>query len=69
MQSGCAAALRDKAREHGLEQVEVRAKIRCSLNGRPHQVYIDPDVDLAAEERTLGRASWIVPLRTPLPER
>jgi hypothetical protein len=58
--------LRDKWRERGYEQVEVRAKIRCSLNGRPFQVYVDPDVDLAAEERTLGHVRWIVPLRTPM---
>jgi vitamin K-dependent gamma-carboxylase len=58
--------LRDKWQASGFEQVEVRAKIRCSLNGRPYQVYVDPDVDLAAEQRTLGHVPWIVPLRTPL---
>jgi vitamin K-dependent gamma-carboxylase len=57
--------LRDRWREHGYE-VEVRAKIRCSLNGRPHQVFIDPGVDLAAEPRTLRHATWILPLRTEL---
>jgi hypothetical protein len=60
--------LRDKWLAAGFEEVEVYAKIRCSLNGRPFQQYIDPDVDLAAESRTLGHADWIVPLRIPLPE-
>lgn len=58
--------LADEWRAAGYEQIEVRANIRCSLNGRPPQVYIDPDVDLAAEPRTLGHASWILPLTTPL---
>ena len=58
--------LRDKWQARGFEQVEVRAKVRCSLNGRPFQMYVDPHVDLAAEPRTLGHVDWIVPLRTPL---
>jgi hypothetical protein len=57
--------LRDKWRAKGYE-VEVHAKIRCSLNGRPFQVFIDPHVDLAAEERTFGHVPWVVPLKTPM---
>lgn len=58
--------LRDKWQAAGFERVEVHADIECSLNGRPYQVYVDPEVDLAAEPRTLGHVSWVVPLTTPL---
>jgi len=50
----------------GHRDVHVRAQAKASLNGRRPQVLIDPDVDLAAERRTLWRAPWIVPLTEPL---
>jgi hypothetical protein len=46
---------------------KVRAIVDCSLNGRDPQELIDPEVDLAAIERTLWPAKWIVPLREELP--
>jgi len=46
--------------------VTVKARIQASLNGRPPQTFIDPEVDLAAEPRDLWPAHWIVPLTTPL---
>jgi len=46
--------------------VTVRARIEATLNGRPPQTFIDPDVDLASELRTLREAPWIVPLTTDL---
>jgi len=49
-------------RRAGFEDVEVRANIRASLNGREPQILVDPDVDLAAERRSLAAAPWIVPL-------
>ncbi|MHC4852503.1 MAG: HTTM domain-containing protein [Planctomycetota bacterium] len=42
--------------------IEVRAQCEASLNGRPFQVLIDPNVDLAKEPRSLRPATWIVPL-------
>jgi len=42
--------------------LEVRAVVAASLHGRPAQLLIDPDVDLAAEKRSLGHARWILPL-------
>lgn len=45
---------------------EVRAIVDCSLNGRDPQPLIDPEVDLAAQPRTLRHVSWIVPLRERL---
>jgi hypothetical protein len=46
--------------------LEVRATIKVSLNGRPPQTFIDPEVNLAVMPRTLGPAPWILPLETPL---
>ena len=53
----------------GYENVEVRARVMVSLNGRPPQLLIDPEVDLAKEEIGLLPARWIVPLTTPLRSR
>jgi len=47
--------------EEGPRGVEVRARVLTSLNGAPHRLLVDPDVDLARRERTLGRAAWILP--------
>jgi hypothetical protein len=46
----------------GRAPVEVRVRSRVSLNGRPPQTFVDPEVDLAAVEwRFLGPNRWIVP--------
>jgi len=52
-------------KEKGATNVEVRARIHLSLNGREPQLLLDPNVDLAAAERKLGHATWIQPLETP----
>ena len=57
--------LEDERRKAGHGQVEVRASVEASLNGRAPRLLIDPNVDLAAEPRTLKPASWIVPLTQP----
>ena len=54
-------------RAMGYEQIEVRAHVVASLNGRDYQYLIDPSVDLAKQPRTLAPAPWIVPLEEPLP--
>ena len=61
--------LADEKRREGYDDVEVRARVMVSLNGRPPQLLIDPDVDLAKEEVSLLPARWIVPLTTPLVPR
>src|SRR5262249_42131217 len=43
-------------------RVEIRARVVASLNDRPPQYLIDPNVDLASQPRTLGHVHWIVPL-------
>ena len=58
----------EKMRE-GYENVEVRARVMVSLNGRQPQLLIDPNVDLTKEEVSLFPTRWIVPLTTPLSSR
>ena len=61
--------LAEQKRREGFENVEVRAYIMASLNGRKPQLLIDPTVDLAKEQASLLPAKWILPLTEPLPAR
>ena len=61
--------LAEEKRREGYDNVEVRAHVMVSLNGRQPQLLIDPNVDLAKEEVSLLRKPWIVPLTTPLASR
>jgi hypothetical protein len=55
------------ARERELGRtVEIRVRASSSLNGRPWQVLVDPEVDLASLRDSLSPADWIVPLEVPL---
>jgi vitamin K-dependent gamma-carboxylase len=58
--------LAEEKRREGYDDVEVRARVMVSLNGRQPQLLIDPNVDLAKEHVSLLPARWIVPLTTPL---
>ena len=58
--------LAELKRREGYDNVEVRAQVTSSLNGRKPQVLVDPNVDLAKQSRSMLPASWIVPLTTPL---
>jgi hypothetical protein len=46
--------------------VEVRALVLTSLNGRKPQLFIDPNVDLAKEPRGFYHRKWIMPQTEPL---
>jgi hypothetical protein len=48
------------------DQVEIRATMLASLNGRRPQPLIDPQVNLAARHRSLWHKPWIVPLTQSL---
>jgi hypothetical protein len=61
--------LAEEKRREGYDNVEVRARVMVSLNGRQPQLLVDPNVDLAKEEVSLLPASWIMPLTTPLDAR
>ena len=51
--------------EHGIENVEVRATVWVSLNGRAPALLIDPKRDLTKITRSLRHADWILPLEEP----
>ena len=58
--------LAQQKNREGYENVEVRARVMVSLNGRQPQLLIDPNVDLTKEHVSLFPAPWILPLTTPL---
>lgn len=59
--------LAERFRKEGYANVEVRARIMASLNGRTHQLLIDPEVDLSKIPYPWwGPAGWIMPLEVPL---
>jgi hypothetical protein len=49
--------------EQGKRSPEVYARGWVSLNGRSSQRLVDPNVNLAAEKRSIWPKTWIVPLR------
>ena len=53
--------LADRYSAPGNERVQVRAISSISVNCRPMQTFIDPEVDLAAQPRSLWPARWIAP--------
>lgn len=53
--------LAERERQSGRE-VEVRADVHASLNGRRHQPLVDPTVDLAAIDPSEPRERWTRPL-------
>jgi hypothetical protein len=61
--------LAEEKRREGYDNVEVRARVMVSLNGRQPQLLIDPNVDLAKEDVSLLPTRWILPLTTPLKTR
>ena len=61
--------LEEEKRREGYDDVEVRARVMVSLNGRQPQLLIDPNVDLTKERVGLLPARWIIPLTTPLATR
>jgi hypothetical protein len=55
---------RAQREDHHPTKPQVFVRTMISLNLRPPQPFIDPNVDLASVKRPLiGHVSWIVPLR------
>jgi hypothetical protein len=54
-------------RQSGHPNVQIKARALATLNGRDAQLLIDTAQDLMQIERSLAAASWIQPLRDPLP--
>jgi vitamin K-dependent gamma-carboxylase len=59
--------LANEKRREGYDNVEVRAHVMASLNGRKPQLLIDPTIDLAKERISALPTHWIMPLTEPLP--
>jgi len=64
----CAPFFAEKAREFGIRDVEIRAVVITSLNGRKPQLQIDPELNLLTVGRTIWPQSGIIPLTEPLRE-
>ncbi len=60
-----AAKLEARMRANGHGDVAVHAHIEKSLNGRPRQLFVDPEVDLTAVAfNWFGPDPWVLPLET-----
>ena len=57
--------LAEHYRQQGRTEVEVRADVWVSMNGRPPQRLVDPSVDLAARPRTQAPKGWILGISSP----
>lgn len=53
--------LRDRLHERGYEEVSIYVDSKVELNGRDPKPMIDPQADLAKEERTLKHVDWVLP--------
>ena len=45
----------------GRPNVEVRADVFVTINGRKAERFIDPDTDLASVEPRIGASHWVLP--------
>jgi vitamin K-dependent gamma-carboxylase len=51
----------------GSKLLTVEARIFVSVNGRRPELFVNPNVDLAAESRSLLPPRWVLPTHQPLP--
>lgn len=58
--------IREQRHQRGASELEIRALVLASLNGRKPQLLMDPERDYASVERIWGPQPWIVPLHEPL---
>ena len=61
--------LEDDWRRQGHVPVSVSVKANCALNGRPHQLMVDPSINLLQVDRRQLSSEWVLPLTTDLPSR
>jgi hypothetical protein len=52
--------LRDRLVAEGVADPQIRAFAHVSLNGRPSELLVDPEVDLARVERSLSPRTWVL---------
>ncbi len=53
--------LEDQYQQQGIEDVEITAESRVTLNGRRSRLMVDPDVDLTEIKRGFTHKDWILP--------
>lgn len=58
--------LGERFRFEGHPDLEVKATVEVSLNGRPKQTLVDPNVNLLLQSRNLRPRSWVLPLDSGL---
>ena len=63
----CAHYLAKSMPRMGTKPLTVEARIFVSVNGRRPELFVDPNVNLAAESRTLLPPRWVLPAHQPLP--
>ena len=63
----CAHYLARTMPRMGSKPLTVEARIFVSVNGRPPELFVNPNVDLAAESRSLLPPRWVLPTHEPLP--
>lgn len=49
--------------EQGMDDPKVRAEVRVTLNARPAQLLIDPNVDLTTKTDGWASKDWILPFK------
>jgi vitamin K-dependent gamma-carboxylase len=59
--------LANKVSSLGPEPLRVQVRMYVSVNRRRPQLFLDPNVDLAAEPRSWGRPRWLLQVHDPLP--
>jgi hypothetical protein len=59
--------LANKVPRLGPEPLRVQVRMYVSMNRRRPQLFLDPNVDLAAEPRSWGRPPWLLQIHDPLP--
>lgn len=55
--------LKDHYEKKGMEDPSVRAEVWVTLNGRPAQLLIDPEVDLTTKTDGWTQKDWILPFK------
>lgn len=63
----CAHYLARTMPRMGSKPLTVEARIFVSVNGRRPELFVNPNVDLAAESRSLLPPRWLLPTHEPLP--
>ena len=62
-----ACFLANKMPRLGPEPLRVQVRMYVSVNGRRPRIFLDPNVNLAAEPRSWGRPRWLLQIHDPLP--